>query len=319
MNRAAGRILAAMIILGGLGAATYALSRPDPAADHSPAGYWIAAQYFRARRGTLGRGLNLLVTRPTRSEVQELYARLKMGKTALVVVQAPSELATIVQGLRAQVASGVAIPEWPDPTVAKVGAVRLGSRAFAMGQATGPPLLATTGRAVVLTRLEVGRGALFLVTDPGFFSNAELGWSGHLQILANLVRESGGALDFAQWPTPPVRLAVPNPGRLLSLGLALLPGLLLLLWALGARFGAVRRARSPQQLAADDREALSWLLRRRQAGRLALEVLLEEHRDALPAALRQEISFRIARGAIGTRELRRWRQRIAENGGTRVG
>jgi hypothetical protein len=247
VRRGGWRLLLAIGILAGFGAATYTLSRPNPAADHSPEGYWIAAQYFRAHRGALGSGLNFFVTPPTQSEVQALYARLQAGTAALVAVQSPSELRMIAPGIRKRASSAVALPEWPDPAVARVGAVRLGAGAFAIGRMAGPPLLVTTGRAIVLTRLQVGRGVLYLVTDPQFFSNAEIGWSGHLQILANIVRDSGGPLEFAQWPTPPVRIAVPNTSRLLDLGLALLPGLLLLLWALGARFGAVRRAGSPRR------------------------------------------------------------------------
>lgn len=311
--------LLALILLVVLGVGVAALAQPQPAEDTSPSGYWVATHYFSAHEGAFGQGLNLLVTTPDPRAAAELVTRIRGGSQAVVVVQAPAELGELRLGLRPVAGVQSARAFWPDPATAGVRQVRLGSTAFALSSLDGPPILRTPAGGAVLTRLSLGRGTLWLVTDPGFFNNTEMAWPGHLGVLANLVQENGGAVNFAHWPQPPWQLELPSPGRVNAALLALLPGLILLLWALGARFGAVRRIRRPDRLASDDREALSWLMRRRQAGRLVLRALLDEHRDTLPAALQRDISYRIAQGPVSSRELRMWRQRITENGGTRVG
>lgn len=313
-------VAASVVLIGSLGALTAILDRVTPATDPSPAGYRVAAQYFRAGQGQVGRGLNLLVADPgSRASVVELRNRLRRGIDALVVLQSPAELADFMRSPQLRRAGTYARVLWPDPSTAGVRSVQLGGGAFALVQKTWPPLLATPEGAAMMTRLPVGSGTLWLVSDPGFFTNAEIGAPGHLGILANLVAAAGGRLNFATWPRPPWRLALPNPGRLNSALLYLVPGLVVLFWALGARFGAVRRTGQPDRLATDDREALSWMMRRRQAGRLALQTLLEEQRDALSPTLQREIGYRIAQGPVSGRELRAWQRRIAENGGRRIG
>lgn len=309
-----------VVILAALSAAVAIFGRTTPATDPSPIGYRVVAQYFGTREGVMGKGLNLLTAAPQgNSEVRALMAQLRSGKNALLILQTSGEIGRIAPELRAVRGSRVATRSWPDPTGGGVREVALGPAAFALSGPGAPPLLATRGGAAVLTRLQVGEGSLWILSDPSFFTNASIGSPGHLQLLANLIADSGGRLTIATWPTLPWHPTLPNPGNVTALLLALVPGLLLVIWALGARFGAVRRSARSRVLAPEDRAALGWMMRRRSAGRLALKTLFEEERGPLPAELSQEITYRLSQGPVGARELRQWQRRLNENGGKKIG
>lgn len=309
-----------ILILAGLSAAVAVLGQTTPATDPSPIGYRVAAQYFSAQEGAMGKGLNLLVSAPQgTAQISALMAQVRGGRSALVIVQTPTEIGTLEQGVRAVRGAKFAKPSWPDPAAGGLKEVALGSKALSFSGPGAPPVLAAQDGSAVLTRLQIGSGGLWILSDPSFLTNASIGSPGHLQLLANLVAESGGQIRFAAWPSPPWRPTLPNPGNVSALLLALVPGLVLLIWALGARFGAVRRSANPRVLAPDDRAALGWMMRRRSAGRLALQTLIEEERDALPAELYQEITYRLSQGPVGVRELQQWQRRLNENGGKKIG
>jgi hypothetical protein len=303
MRRFGWPLLALLAILVG---AALVFRSPAPYQNRGPAGYWAAAQYFRLGPGTLGRGLNVLVSAPPRDAAWDALARrVRAGATVLVVLSADSTT-HLAPGARLVPAAGAAPRGWPDPaTAGRIDRWPLLPGATCLSGGTAVPVIGTEACAL-LSLKPAGRGAYWLVADPTFFANAGLALRGHVQVLANLLREAGGG-RFAAWPTVPP--APPGASVSNTLLAVLGPGLLLILWALGARFGPVRR--SPEEKAPPEpAQALGHLLRRHQAGRTALWAIIGR---TGPAPL--ELKSRLEAGNVGGREAARWYRILSEERG----
>lgn len=166
----------------------------------------------------------------------------------------------------------------------------------------------------VLTALPVGRGVLYLSTDPAPLANAYLGHLDDLRLTLNLLAARPGPILFDEYHhgyTSPLPATGPAPAvpawvwALLLQGLAVVA---LAFWRVGRRFGPVVDSAAPSfPWAGEYVLSMARLLQRSGARRHALELLLaplDRRAAAEPSAAQAaaEVRRALARGDPSERE-----------------